>query len=429
MNIRESMMKHFKALNTPGRLVASESLNEAYDYICNEFPNIRLHKYPTGKQFDDWEVPQQWDLISAELRDEAGNIIASSEESHLFVAAYSNSVDITVTLDELKEHTLTRDDVPDAFYLEHRLAYQYKSNDWRITVPKVRMDALKPGNYHVKIDAKRSDGYVGVVEYFKQGSSDKVINFSGHIDELCNDDMSGCIVGLALVDLLESIETKYSYQILLVPELFGTLFYAAENLEVIRNMACSIFLETLGQGETLTLKSSHKPHPYLKQCLTAAFEACTAQDEEPGFKECSFFEGYGNDERVLAWPGLDVTCFGIQRYPFKVYHTSKDTLDRIEPELLEQGYDIARKFIEILEKDCSPRFTSVLPPWLSKNKLYFDATNDPERFNKFNNMLFSLDGETPISELAHRFGLTFDECYDYLACFVEKKLMEFPTHI
>ena len=52
------------------------------------------------------------------------------------------------------------------------------------------------------------------------------------------------------------------------------------------------------------------------------------------FNELEFFEGYVNDEKVYAWPKIDVQGVAIQRYPFAEYHTSGDTVDLIEDKLM-----------------------------------------------------------------------------------------------
>jgi aminopeptidase-like protein len=79
------------------------------------------------------------------------------------------------------------------------------------------------------------------------------------------------------------------------------------------------------------------------------------------------------------------------------------------------------EFVTVLEKDYIPSYTSVLPPWLSRHDLYFDSKEDSSKFHKFNNLvLFNIDGEKSISQLACLSGLAFTEVYDYLEKFVTK---------
>ena len=61
------------------------------------------------------------------------------------------------------------------------------------------------------------------------------IGICAHIDERCNDDLSGCILGMEIMKGLEQMEDReFTYQLLWVPEMFGPIFYANENPDIIK---------------------------------------------------------------------------------------------------------------------------------------------------------------------------------------------------
>ena len=170
------------------------------------------------------------------LIDRNGNIIASTEESELFVAPYSEPIEGWFTKSEIEQRLMTREDVPDFFLLQHRNTYDYQLNDWGITLPFNRWSALEDGEYYINIDVKWGDGSMKVGEYFLPGKKKETICICAHIDELCNDDLSGCVTAMETMRMLEkSKNRKYSYQMLLSPELIGTIFYLGNNPDKINN--------------------------------------------------------------------------------------------------------------------------------------------------------------------------------------------------
>ena len=143
------------------------------------------------------------------------------------------------------------------------------------------------------------------------------------------------------------------------------------------------------------------------------------------FEELSFFEGYGNDERVYAWPTIDIPGVALQRYPFLEYHTDQDTPEIIEPELLKAALKVCQRFVEGLEKNCVPSYTNYFSPWLTRQNLYFDSIEDPNRFRKFNNkILFNINGKKSLVDLADAAELNFSSVWEYLQKFVDKKLIK-----
>ena len=68
------------------------------------------------------------------------------------------------------------------------------------------------------------------------------------------------------------------------------------------------------------------------------------------FKEFEFFEAYINDEKVYAWPQIDIPGVAVQRFPYKYYHTSKDLLDKINYNLMLESITISEDLMNNFEK-------------------------------------------------------------------------------
>ena len=143
------------------------------------------------------------------------------------------------------------------------------------------------------------------------------------------------------------------------------------------------------------------------------------------FRALGFFEGYGNDERVYAWPTIQVPGVSLMRFPFAQYHTGDDTPEIIEEEHLLQALEFAKGLVSVREADAVPRYTGQLQPWLTRRGLYFDSIRSTEQFHKYNNqLLFSVDGTNSILDLAEIAGLEPGSVSEYLERFVDEGLIE-----
>ena len=412
MNERVQYMKSLlEEINPLQRMVNSPGIDKAFDIFKRELPESIIHEYPAGTEREDWIVPHSWEVIEGEMVDKDGNIIASIQENMLFVAPYSEEIEGWFSKEEIQKHLRTSIDRPDSFLLEHRNTYNFQLKTWGITLPHNRWTKLPEGKYFIKIKVKWSAGSMKVGEYFLPGKSNKTICFCAHIDELCNDDLSGCIIGMEIMHRLKKMTNRYySYQLLWLPEMFGSLFYTYENRQKILNTIGMLNLEALGSGDQWCMKKSWQPNSRLEKILRLAMTS-----KKRYFKELEFFEGYVNDEKIYAWPKINVQGVSLQRFPFKEYHTSDDVPELIDYDIMLEAIDYVEKFVDILEKDYFPKFVNLLPPWLTRRNLYFDSKLDPKNHDKFNNnLLYNIDGKNSIVDLSHLIGLDFDITFEYL---------------
>ena len=415
------MMSLLKEIAPLQRMINSPGLDRSFDIIKREIPSVKIHEYSAGKECGDWEVPHSWHVIEGVMLDRHGEIIASISESPLFVAPYSESVDGWFHKEDIGCHLRTRPDQPDAFVLEHRNAYDNRLVSWGITLPHKTWEKLPEGEYHIKISVERKPTSMKLAEYFLEGSRPETLCVCAHIDELCNDDLSGCVVAMELIHLIEDLEvTNYSYLILLVPELFGPIYYIDENSDKMRNIIGMLNLETLGAGFEWCLKKSLKEDSPLEMILREAMKEAGVD-----FREIGFFEGYGNDERVFEWPTYGIPGVALQRYPFPEYHTSNDNPEIIEERFLTEALLIVENFVQILENNYIPEYKNRIPPWLTKRDLYNDRIDNQDKNNNFNNLvLFNINGISSVLDISNIANLGFVEVLQYLKKFDEQGLLK-----
>lgn len=415
------MLEAIERINPLQRLINSDDLDRAAEIVVELLPGTRIHEYPSGAEFGSWIVPPKWRCLRGSLVDETARVIASTEECPLFVPFYSQPVDGWFSKKEMAGHVRTRPDRPDAFALEHRYAYNYQLKDWGITLPHNRWLALpEDGRYHVSISVETKPGTMKALSLVLPGRRPETFCVNAHIDELCNDDLSGCAVAMAAMKWLAGLpERRYTYHMLLTPELIGTVAYVMDQREQVGRTFGMLNLETLGAGAQLCLKKAYTPGSYVEDLLRL-----TLDQRHVPYKVLGFFEAYGNDERVYEWPGIGIPSPALQRYPFNEYHTSDDLPGIISGECLVEALEIVLSLIRTLERDWVPAYTSPVPPYLSRFGLYFDRWMDQELHMKFNNdALFAINGRVSVAQLARRTGIPFDDLDQYLRRFLAPGLM------
>lgn len=416
----KKIMSLLEEMSVLPRMIVSPGLDQTFEIIKREMPGVIIHEYPSGTECEDWIVPLSWRVTEGFIKDDSGTVIASLDESILFVAPYSEPIDGWFTKDEIKKHLTTRPDRPDAFALEHRNAYDYQLIDWGITLPFNRWQLLSEGRYHVKIEVERKTGTMKVAEYFLHGERQETICICAHIDELCNDDLSGCITAMELMHYIENLtKRQYSYQMLLVPEMIGCLFFVHQNFDKIAKTIGMFNLETIGAGDKWHLKRAFQSNTRMERILRSAMLKTGIP-----FNEITFFEGYVNDERVFAWPAINIPGVALQRFPFQQYHTSDDTPSIVSGENFIQALEILEYCVNIVENDYVPEYINKLQPWLTKRNLYFDSKQNTDNYLKFNNtVLYNINGNNSILDLAGLAQLNFFDVYGYLNKFLEQGLL------
>jgi aminopeptidase-like protein len=407
------------------RMINSKGMDQAFEIVKKYLPELKIHEYKPGLPADDWEVPYGWELIRAHVKNSKGELVASDADSHLLVAAYSEPVNGKFKKAEIAKHLRCHPIMKDAFFMEHRNAYNYALVDWGMTLPQNIWDSLSDTEeYEVLIEIEKDfNRTMKVGEIFIEGLSEQVICFNAHIDELCNDNLSSCAV---LIELFRKLSTDcefkphYSYQLQLIPEVIGTFFYVRNNMDVVRRTVAMINLETVGKGENWLIKSSLKGGRYIDRLMEV-----TGRIVLGGHQTSDMFGGYGNEERVYEYPTIAVPSVALQRFPFDEYHSSADTPDKLSDANLNKALEFTEKLINIIERDFIPEYTMILPPRLTKHGLYFDSKDQPDLFNIFMNQVqFNVDEKKSLVDLCYTYQIDFDTLYNYLMQFVDKNFIK-----
>ncbi len=383
----------------------------------SEIIPLKIHKYPTGKDYSTWEIPPQWDVEEAYLSD-GDNIIASYEEHPLFLAPYSIDFDGWVTKEQLMENTTTKHDCPDHFFYQHRIAANYKLRlkKWGISLPFNRVKALNKDKYYLKIKTKVSDGHLMIGESFLPGKQNKIFSLLSHLchSGQANDGLAGIAACVEIMRRLKKRKNrKFNYQMLIMPETFGSAVYLSDNQEKLHDYLGVLFLEMAGAGKTLTFNNSRRSNTYFDKLLHYV-----VKNEGSSYKQYDFHRGIGNDELNFDWPAIGIPGLAIYWDEFPQYHTSADTPELIDESKLLRIVDVVMSFIDVLELDFVPCYKQKIPIYQSRYDLYVDAFMEKELYQNVTDLLFGIDGKKTLFELVLNLDISFWEAMDYIEKYV-----------
>ncbi len=220
-------------------------------------------------------------------------------------------------------------------------------------------DAEKPAYPQAKAFVKASlyPGSIEDVTALIPGATDEEIIIVAHLchpKASANDNASGVGVALeaartlrALIEAGELPQPRRSIRILLVPEMTGTYAYLAAHRERIPKMLAAVNLDMVGekqelcQGPLLTEYPPEAAGSFVGDLMAAIMEAVAQESKNlAGTASYALFKhavtpfSGGSDHYILSDPTVGIPCPMLIQWPDKYYHTSEDTLDKVDPAML-----------------------------------------------------------------------------------------------
>jgi aminopeptidase-like protein len=302
---------------------------------------------PTGTAVFDWEVPREWSIRDAYIKDESGRRVVDFQESNLHVVGYSTPKHAKIRWSELKSHLHSLPDHPD--WVPYRNSFAKENWGFCLTHRQfLQLEALGEREYEICIDSTLEHGSLTYGEVFLPGETDDEVLISTHIchPSLANDNLSGIAVAAFLAQELQQRSRRYSYRFLFVPVTFGAITWLCRNLDHVSRIKHGFVLAGVGDAGTPTYKCSRRGTAEVDRAFAHVLrhrkEGSTVLDFEP----------FGYDERQFCSPGFDLPMGCFMRTPhgrYPEYHTSADNLDFIGPESLFGSWSICLQVIELLE--------------------------------------------------------------------------------
>jgi aminopeptidase-like protein len=390
-----------------------ETLRQVRETLGPAGENLAVHEVETGTPLLDWTAPREWNLTEAWLRGPDGALLAHTKDHGLSVVGYSVPTSLRLPLEELRPHLHSLPEHPD--WIPYRTSYWRE--DWGFCLPHRVVEALRPGDYEVRIDARLEDGSLTYGEWFAPGTSSDEILLSTHIchPQLANDNLSGIVVAAALARGLDrkrrGAPRRLGVRILFVPGTIGAIAWLAQNEARVGRIRHGLVLANLGDRGRFHLKATRRGGAEVERAVAiAARDLGETLDLEA-------FSPFGYDERQYSSPGFDLPVASLSRSPwgrYAEYHTSADDLDFIDATALAGSLRLLDDTIDVLERNLTYRNLSPKgEPQLGRRGLYeaiggATAGAAKDRQLALLWVLNQSDGGADLLAIAERSGLPFE---------------------
>src|ERR1043166_2306527 len=218
-DLGQEMYALVKTLYPICRSITGDGFRQTLKIIAEQIP-LEVHEVPTGTAVFDWEIPNAWNIKDAYIKNRQGERIVDFQKSTLHVVSYSVPVNERMTLSELQKHLFTLPDHPD--WIPYRTSY-YKEN-WGFCLTHRQLLEMKDDEYDVCIDATLKPGSLTYGEYLIPGAVADEVLISCHAchPSLCDDNLSGVAVAVALAKQLRAHGSRLSYRFVFIPGTIGS---------------------------------------------------------------------------------------------------------------------------------------------------------------------------------------------------------------
>jgi aminopeptidase-like protein len=422
-----AMMPLMERLFPLCRSLTGEGVRQTLDAVGEMIPLVRT-RVPTGTQCFDWEIPREWNIRDAYIKNSKGERIVDFKSNNLHVVSYSVPVKATMGLEELQGHLHSIPEYPDA--IPYRASYYNEA--WGFCLSHSQRQALRDDSYEVLIDSELVAGALDYAQSRVPGSSAAEVFFSTYIchPSLANDQLSGIVLLGALMKILGGLPApRYSYHGLFAPETIGAIAFLSTCVDAIKaNTKAGYVVTCVGDDGPFTYVRSKRGRTLAdKAAEHAARQVALQKSRTFSVRE---FDPVGSDERQYCSPGFNLPVGSLMRSrvgDFMQYHTSMDNLTFVSEAGLAGALEAYMRVVQTLEMNCHPMRTNpYCEPQLGKRGLYskFVSSNIPDYQVKILNILSFADGDHDLIDIADRMHLPVWELADPLKKLVEADLIQ-----
>lgn len=332
----------------------------------------------------------------------------------------------------------------------------------RATIKKRQADGKGPVRVKAWVDAGFTEaGQIELVDAWIAGSKrDEEVLLIAHLchpQPSANDNASGAATLLELATTLHKRiasgdlpRPPRTIRFLWVPEMSGTYAYLATRPDRVKRTIAAINLDMVGENQELCHSAMLVEMPPAAASsfvgpLAAAIQATLTVESPDSAKSHSGQGGYalfrhavtpfsgGSDHYVLSDPTVGIPCPMIICWPDKFYHTSADTLDKVDPkscwragvlagtyahflagagdtEAAWLGHEMMRRFrVDVIDY-CQSRFTATMEKVCHGKGKQEGETPDPGRVIGTamvaleRQIAYRIDRQVQALETLHRLG-------------------------
>lgn len=390
--------------------------------ILKEYIPLTMYGIQTGTKVFDWDIPREWVIREAWIKDEQGNEVINMKNSNLHVVNYSEPINAVLSLEELKNNIHTIPTLPEA--IPYVISY-YKER-WGFCMSQNQLDTLVEGNYHVFIDSEKIDGELNYAHAILPGKSEKEILISTYIchPSMANNELSGPIVATFLYNRIKKWKNReFTYRFVFIPETIGAVTYLHQHGEEMKEKLYSGAVLTClgGMDKPISFKKSRNPNAPLNELMDHL-----VNNEQKEFQIRPFTPLYGSDERQYCSPGFNLPVGQFSRMIYGAYAGYHNSLDTKELMTIEALLDSLNEIEYILKlQELNGYYINKKPfgePKLGKYDLYPDINapalrgrssnkvlDNRQQLNQILTLLNYSDGEHRLTDLAKTLGYSLED--------------------
>ncbi len=397
--------------------------------IKKHFPKLKIFRVNSGKQVFDWKIPPEWNIKTAYVLDKNKKKIINFKDHNLHIVGYSIPVNKILKKKELLKKLHSLKNQPNAI----PYVTSYYSKNWGFCVShKQKKSIIKKykNSDKFKVVIKSNHNYRGQLcfgEYLLPGKSKSEILISTYIchPSMANNELSGPIVSMSLIDYFKKNKQDKSLRFVFLPETIGSIAYLNKNLKLLKkNVIGGFILSCIGDERKYSCMLSKYANSLSDQSILEAYKKLKIK-----FKKYSFLER-GSDERQYNSPGIDLPISSIFRSKYgdyKEYHTSLDDFNLVTKKGIAGGAKVAINAIKILSNKIIPKSTILCEPQLIKRNLYsglsFKNNKRSYNFKKLLNFLQFADGTNDLNKISKSIRLSYKETYKIYKILIKNKLI------
>lgn len=410
---RQLIRCHLEKLFPICRSITGDGIRETLG-ILQETVKMEVIEIPTGTKVFDWQVPSEWNIKDAWIKDAQGRRIIDFNKSNLHVVNYSIPVNGIISLDELRPHLHTLPEQPNAIpYLT-----TYYKRDWGFCLTQEQLDNMHEDEYEVCIDSSLEPGSLTLGESVIPGDTEDEILFSTYCchPSLANNELSGPIMTAALYMYIANLnKRRFTYRFFFGPETIGALAYLNLRGELLtKRLKAGFVMTCCGDSGSFTYKKVRNPHNILDRIVMHVLKRMGKEH-----RAIDFFPT-GSDERQYSSPGFNLPIGSLMRSMYGTYpeyHTSLDNLEYVSVDSMVETFEVYVNLLYCIESNLF--YKNIKPygePFLSKYNLYHSLGGQKEQGDYTKKLRYILnysDGDNDLLSIADRIGVPMwdlDDC-------------------
>ena len=224
-----------------------------------------------------------------------------------------------------------------------------------------------PVKARADVDSEFLDGQIEIVTALIPGTSPETVIIVSHLchpQPSANDNASGAAANLEAARILQQLindgvlpQPQRNIQFLWMPEMTGSYAYLARHEDMIPNLVAGLNLDMVGEdqaqtGSVLAIARPPEASASFTPDLLEWLQETVLNDFQPfdGIGHYSLqryttvgFTG-GSDHYIFSDPTVGVPMPMLNQWPDKFYHSSADTLDKVDPDSLARAGTIAAAY-------------------------------------------------------------------------------------